>query len=71
MPETKLNSDEADVLRSLLQSVVVRLRTGEVGIEHGANRFVGTALTLKAPERGVLDAIARKVGLGGVRTRAD
>lgn len=71
MSEAKLSATEAEVLRSVLQSVVVRTRTGELGIVHGVDRFVGTALMLKAAELGALEAVARKVGLGGVRIRND
>ena len=70
MPEAKLTAEEIDALRWVLQTVVVKQRTGEVGIMHGADRFVSTRLVLKQPERGALEAVARKVGLSGVRTYA-
>jgi hypothetical protein len=51
----------ADALRQL----VIRDRTGELGILHGMDRFVATAVILKKPERELLNAGARKIGLAG------
>ena len=68
MPEAKLSGAEIDALRAVLHALVVKTRTGEVGILHGADRFVSTQLILKQPERTALDSAARKVGLAGLRT---
>jgi hypothetical protein len=70
MPETKLTADEAQVLRGVLSALVIRTRTGELGIVHGAERFVSTQRTLKKAERDALDAAARKLGLSGIREHA-
>jgi hypothetical protein len=66
MAETKLTSDEVVILRAVLSKLCIRGRTGELGINHGADRFVSTQLMLKKQDRAVLDAIAKKVGLKGL-----
>jgi hypothetical protein len=50
-------------MRVLLSKVAVRSRTGEVGIIHGANRFVSTHLCLSKAERALLGSVAVKLGL--------
>ncbi len=65
MPEVKLTSEEAQVLRAALSVLFVKTRTGELGITHGADRFVSTQRILKRPDRDALDSVARKVGLSG------
>ena len=71
MPETKLTAAEADVVHMLLAALVIRSRTGEVGIVHGSDRFVGTSLMLRTPARAALDSVARQVGLPEMRTQKD
>lgn len=71
MAETKLTAAETDVLRMVLQTIVVRSRTGELGLEHGLDRFVGSTLMMRRPERDALEQVAKKVGLSGLRTRQD
>ena len=71
MSETKLSSAEANAVRLVLQSVVIRARTGELGLAHGLDRFVGSSVMLGRPEREALEQVAKKVGLPGVRTRPD
>ena len=66
MAEAKLTSDEVAVLRAALSKLCIRGRTGELGIIHGADRFVSAQLILKKQDRAVLDAIAKKVGLKGL-----
>ena len=63
MAETILTTDEVTVLRAVLAKLTVRSRTGELGIMHGAERFVSTHLCLNKAERKTLAAIASKVGL--------
>ena len=65
--EVRLRDEEAKALRAALASLCVKSRTGEVGIMHGADRFVSTQRVLKKPELESLDAAARKLGLGGIR----
>lgn len=63
-----LTDDEGELLATVLRQLVVRDRTGEVGIAHGAERFVGTSMCLRKPERRALDRVAEKLGLAdGVR----
>lgn len=66
MAEVKLTSDEVAVLRAAVSKLCIRGRTGELGIVHGADRFVSTQLILKKQDRTVLNAIANKVGLKGL-----
>jgi hypothetical protein len=63
-----LTEDEVSVLREVISRLVVRDRTGELGIPHGLGRFVSTHLRLKKTDRVSLDAAARKIGLDGVLT---
>ena len=42
MPEVKLTPEEAEVLRAAVSTFVVKNRSGELGIMHGADRFVST-----------------------------
>jgi hypothetical protein len=63
---TALDRDEAEMLRLILSKVVVEKRTGQVGIVHGADRFVSTQVVLKKEGRALLDKLARKVGLSGI-----
>jgi F0F1-type ATP synthase epsilon subunit len=48
--EIKITSDEIEVLRKVLHNVVIKSRTGEIGIMHGAERFVSTNNTFKKEE---------------------
>jgi hypothetical protein len=67
MPEARLTPEEAGALRSVLASVAVRTRTGQVGIGH-AGRFVATDVIVRKPTLNLLDSVAHKVGLGsGIR----
>jgi len=63
---TSLDPDEAELVRLILSKVVVEKRTGQVGIVHGADRFVSTQLVLKKDGRALLDRVARKLGLPGL-----
>lgn len=63
---TELDGDEAEMLRLILSKVVVEKRTGQIGIVHGADRFVSTHVVLKKDGRALLDRVARKVGLSGI-----
>lgn len=68
MAEVKLTAEEASVLRLALANVAVRARTGELGIVHGADRFVSTNTCLRKPDREALNRVAAKLGLAaGIR----
>jgi hypothetical protein len=55
MAEVRLTAEEAEVLREVLGTLAVRGRTGEVGVVHGADRFVSTQHVLRKPARSALD----------------
>lgn len=68
MTEVKLTAEEAGILRVALANLAVRARTGELGIIHGADRFVSTNTCLKKRHREVLNRLAVKLGLAtGIR----
>lgn len=67
MAETKFTAEETEVLRAVLSVMVIKRRTGELGIMHGAERFVSTQRSLKKADREALDAAARRLGLGAIR----
>lgn len=71
MSDTKLSSEELQVLRAVIASLVVKSRTGELGILHGMERFVSTHVTLKKKDLEVLDSVAKKFGLSGGVKRTD
>lgn len=64
MSDTKLTSEELEILRTVLSPLVVKARTGELGIIHGMDRFVSTQMTLRKKELNVLDSVLKKLGLG-------
>ncbi len=65
-PDVKLTAEEAEMVRAALALLVVRDRTGELGIVHGANRFVSTNRSFRKQDRQTLDAAVRKLGLAGI-----
>jgi hypothetical protein len=71
MAEVKLTAQEAAVLAALLRKIVVRDRTGDVGVVHGMDRFVAAELILKKRERADLDTVTRKLGIGAAIARTE
>jgi len=71
MADARLSPDELALLRAVLGQIVVRRRTGEVGILHGLERFVSTNLCLKKKDQAVLDTAAAKLGLASGVRRTD
>jgi hypothetical protein len=63
MPEVRLSAEEAEALRRAMTALAVRVRTGELGVLHGLERFVSTHATFRRAELDALDAAARKLGL--------
>lgn len=61
--EAKLNSEETQILKRALSHLVLRSRTGEIGIHHGANRFVSTNDCFKKKDLEALDSAFKKVGI--------
>jgi len=66
MSDVRLSPGEAAALRTALSALVVKTRTGELGIMHGAARFVSTQRIFRRPELEALQTAARKLGLGGI-----
>jgi len=66
MSEVRLTAEEADAVRAAMASLVVKSRTGELGIMHGADRFVSMQRIFRKKDREMLDAAARKLGLAGI-----
>jgi hypothetical protein len=66
MADVRLTSEEVQALRTALSALVVKARTGELGLLHGADRFVSSQRIFKKAERDALDAAARKLGLSGL-----
>ena len=65
IPEARLTTDESQALRTVLTVLSLRSHTGEVGLMHGLDRFVSSQVILKKCDLDILDAAARKLGLGG------
>lgn len=61
--DLKLSPDEAALLKWVLSQLVVKRRTGEVGIIHGMDRFVSTNRSFRRPDLATLDSVAQKAGL--------
>jgi hypothetical protein len=66
MPDVKLTSEEAEAVRAALSTLVVKNRSGELGIMHGADRFVSAQRIFRKKDREILDVAARKLGLPGI-----
>ncbi len=54
--EVKLTQGEAQAVRAALSALVVRSRTGELAIQHAADRFVSTRRIFKKVDGQALDA---------------
>ena len=65
--EIKISDNELGVLRKILTNLVIKSRTGEIGIIHGADRFVSTNNILKKEEIEILDKVFNKAGLSGLK----
>lgn len=65
--ETKIRDNEIEVLRKILTHVVIKSRTGEIGIMHGAERFVSTNNILKKEEIDSLERLLNKIGISSLR----
>jgi hypothetical protein len=67
MSAISLSAEEANELRSLLSVIVLRERTGEIGVLHGLDRFVSTQVCKKKKEIEALDALAQRCGLSMIK----
>jgi len=63
--DIKLTEDEIAAVRAVLSQVVMQERSGQIGIMHGANRFVTMNVSLKKHGQGVLAAAYKKLGVNG------
>ena len=63
MPQTILTDSESAALARAVRHLVVRARTGEVGVLHGAERFVSTQDCFKKEDRKSLEAALVKLGV--------
>ena len=63
MSQTILNDAESAALARAVRHLVVRARTGEIGILHGAERFVSTHDCFKKEDLKSLEAALRKLGV--------
>ncbi len=63
MADVKLSSDELQILRTIMANLVIKSRTGELGICHGMSRFVSAQVILKKKELEVIDSLCKKIGL--------
>ena len=63
MADVKITSDELQVLRTILSLLVIKSRTGELGICHGMDRFVSSQIILKKKDLELLDSLSKRVGL--------
>jgi hypothetical protein len=63
MKEVKLSDDEFEAIQVILREIVIKDRTGEFGVMHGANRFVSTNKPLKKQHRAIFDSAFKKFGL--------
>jgi len=61
--EVRLTEEEKEVLKWILEEIVIKDRTGAIGIMHGADRFVSMSFTMRKPSRIVLNSVYRKFGL--------
>ena len=63
MPHVILNDPESKILARAVRHFVVRSRTGELGITHGADRFVSTNDCFKKTDLDQLESALRKLGI--------
>jgi len=56
-----LDNQEQELLAAVMQQFVIKTNTGQLGIVHGAERFISTSIVLKKPQLKVLDQIYAKL----------
>lgn len=61
--DIKLTDDEVKVLRAALSTLVIKGKTGELGITAGMDRFVSTGRIFKKGDREILDSAVKKLGV--------
>jgi len=63
LSQVVLNDSEAKALARAVRHFVVRSRTGELGITHGADRFVSTNDCFKKADLDLLESALKKLGM--------
>lgn len=64
----ELRPEEVDALRVVLQAITVSQPSGEIGVVHGADRFVSSRFGLSVSGVDGLDRLAKKLDVpGGLR----
>jgi len=58
-----LNQEEITILNITMRNLVLKKRTGEIGIMHGADRFVSTQLCLRKVDIKHLNNAFKKLGI--------
>lgn len=61
--ETSLSSEEVEILKLILSKLVIKNRTGELGILYGLDRFISTQICLKKKDREILNTLIKKAGI--------
>lgn len=68
MPQVILNDSESRVLARAVRHFVVESRTGQLGITHGADRFVGTDDCFRKADLEQLESVFTKLGINLSKT---
>ena len=63
MSNVILTPSEAAALKRAASNLVVKNRTGELGISHGANRFVSTQDCFRKQDLDALNSAMTKLGI--------
>ena len=63
MSQVIFNDSESKALARAIRHIVVRSRTGEIGITHGADRFVSTNDCFKKADIDQLESAFNKLGI--------
>ncbi|HRH42482.1 MAG TPA: hypothetical protein PKY82_12720 [Pyrinomonadaceae bacterium] len=71
MADVKISSEELELLRVIMSPLVIKSGTGELGINHGMDRFISSQVILKKKDLELLDYLAKKVGLSNGIKRAN
>ncbi|WP_394751090.1 hypothetical protein [Spongiimicrobium salis] len=59
----KLDTEEKQLIERLLSIIAIKSRTGEIGVVHGADRFVSSQLILKKADFQKLESGIKKMGI--------
>ena len=63
MPQVTLNAPESNTLARAVRHLVIHSRTGELGIMHGADRFVSTHDCFRKADLEQLELAVKKLGI--------